>query len=172
MRPRNPYVARMDQVRIARHGEAARITYVEPGGPQVHLTIGPRIADMSDEDILIAHNAVIRAQQELADSYIHVAEEVPPGQPQLEFFEPGQYWVPRGQVLRFVVTSRQEDGEWESEPAVEIDGREFTWEDFGKMLLTWEGWGVRMVMVPDDELEKPPIIKVRKPADMDEGPAV
>jgi hypothetical protein len=48
---------------------------------------------------------------------------------------------------------------------VEIDGREFSWEDFGKMLLTWEGWGVRMVMVPDDELEKLPIIQVREPTD-------
>lgn len=163
MRTTRPYVVRRDQVRVSRDGEVAVIEYLEPQGPQVHLTIGPRIADMSDDDILEAHNAVIRAQQELADSYVHVAEEVPPGRPQLKYFEPGGYWTPRGGVLRFVVTSREADGDWE--PAVEIDGREFTWDDFGRMLLTWEGWGVRMVFVPEDELEKPPMIAVREPSD-------
>jgi len=163
MRPRRPYVARMDQVRITRDGEAADIAYLEPGGSGVHLTIGPHIVDMSDEDILNTLNDVIRTQQELRDSYVHVAEEVPPGRPQLKFFEEGRYWVPRGTVLRFIVTSRQEDGGWE--PAVDIDGREFTWEEFGRMLLTWEGWGVRMVMVPEDALEKVPTIEVREPTD-------
>lgn len=48
---------------------------------------------------------------------------------------------------------------------VEINGREFTWEEFGCMLLTWEGWGVRMVVVPEDELNKRPTIALREPSD-------
>ena len=163
MRPSRPYVVRREQVRIVRDGEAADIEYLEPEGLRVHLTMGPRIADMSDDDIVEALNTVIRAQEELAKSYVHVAKEIPPGLPQLKFFEAGRYWVPRGDVLRFVVSSREVD--WESEPAVEIDGREFTWEEFGRMLLTWEGWGVRMVVVPEDELHKRPTIAVREPSD-------
>ena len=31
---------------------------------------------------------------------------------------------PRGTELRFIVTTRHEDGAWEWEPAVDIDGRE------------------------------------------------
>lgn len=163
MRPNRLYVVRREEVRIIRDGEAADIEYLEPEGPRVHLTIGPSIAGMSDDDIVEALNAVIRAQEELAKSYVHVAQEVPPGRPQIKFFEAGGYWVPRGDVLRFVVTSRQVD--WESEPAVEIDGREFTWEEFGRMLLTWEGWGVRMVVVPEDELEKRAKIAVQDPSE-------
>lgn len=163
MRSSRPNVVRREQVRIIRDGEAADIEYLEPEGPRVHLTIGPRITDMSDDDIVEALNTVIKAQEELAKSYVHVAQEVPPGRPQLKFFEAGGYWVPRGDVLRVVVTSRQVD--WESEPAVEIDGREFTWEEFGRMLLTWEGWGVRMVVVPEDELNKRPTIALREPSD-------
>ena len=41
--------------------------------------------------------------------------------------------------------------------------RNSTWEDFGKMLLTYAGWGMRIVFVPDDELERTPKIAVREP---------
>lgn len=163
MRPKRPYVARMDQVRIMRDGESAVVEYREADGAQVHLTIGPRIADMSDEDILEMHNAGIKAREAMAASYVHVAVEVPPGQPQVKHFKEGGYDVPRGDVLRCVVTSREGDRAWE--PAVDIDGREYNWEEFGRMLLTWEGWGVRMVVVPEEELEKAPTIEVREPDD-------
>jgi hypothetical protein len=33
---------------------------------------------------------------------------------------------------------------------VEIDDREFTLEEFGKMLVTYAGWGMRIEFVPDD----------------------
>ena len=53
-----------------------------------------------------------------------------------------------------------EDGDM---PVIHVDDREFTWEEFGKMLCTYAGWGMRIVFVPDDELEKPPKTIVREP---------
>ena len=37
---------------------------------------------------------------------------------------------------------------------IHVDDQEFSWEDFGRMLCTYAGWGVRLVFVPDDELER------------------
>ena len=54
-------------------------------------------------------------------------------------------------------------GEDGSLPTVYIDDREFTWDAFGKMLCAYAGWGMRIVFVPDDELEKAPKIVVREP---------
>jgi len=37
-------------------------------------------------------------------------------------------------------------------PVVVIDGREFTWEEFGRMLLSFEGWQFRLeILDPTDE---------------------
>jgi len=33
------------------------------------------------------------------------------------------------------------------------------------MLTTYSGWGMRIVFVPDSDLEKPPVIVVREPED-------
>ena len=38
--------------------------------------------------------------------------------------------------------------------------QEFSWDDFGKMLCTYAGWGMRIVFVPDDELEIAPKVVV------------
>lgn len=35
------------------------------------------------------------------------------------------------------------------------------------MLHTWNGWGIRITFVPDDELYEPPEIEVRDPNDVD-----
>jgi hypothetical protein len=156
MRPKRPYVARPDQVTIARQGEYAVIEYLEPNVSGVQLKIGPAIAEITDADILDAHNAVILAQQKLAAEYVHVAKEVPEGRPQIEYFAPGGAWTPRGDVLRCVVDSAL-DGD---EPVIHIDDHELSWAEFGRMLLTWEGWGIRIVMVPDDELTKTPLIEI------------
>jgi len=50
-------------------------------------------------------------------------------------------------------------------PVIEIDDREFTLEEFGAMLTTFSGWGMRIVFVPDSDLEKAPVIVVRDPDD-------
>jgi hypothetical protein len=59
-------------------------------------------------------------------------------------------------VLRCVVDSAPEG----DEPVIHIDDHELSWAEFGQMLLTWEGWGIRIVMVPDDELTKTPLIEI------------
>jgi hypothetical protein len=53
-----------------------------------------------------------------------------------------------------------EDGDL---PVIHADDHEFSWEEFGRMLLTCAGWGVRLVFVPDDELEREPKVVVREP---------
>lgn len=47
----------------------------------------------------------------------------------------------------------------------EIDGREFSLREFGRMLVTHAGWGMRICFVPDDELEHDPEIEIREPDD-------
>ena len=118
---------------------------------------------MTDEEILLPFNrtlaAQIRNRDELGE---YVAVEVPPGSPQVEGF-PGTTtdWVPKGGVLRCLI----EDGGGEDGtlPVIHIDDREFTWEDFGRLICTYAGWGVRMVFVPDDELAITPRIVVQEP---------
>lgn len=52
-------------------------------------------------------------------------------------------------------------------PTVEIDGRELTWEQFGKMVVVNAGWGFRLCIVPDDETHERPTIVVRDSDDAD-----
>ena len=101
----------------------------------------------------------IRHRDELGE---YVAIEVPAGSPQVEY-HPGtvNQWSPRGGVLRCYI----EDGGGEDgfEPTVYVDDQEFSWDEFGRMLCTYAGWGMRIVFVPDDELEQEPIIAVQEP---------
>ena len=70
-------------------------------------------------------------------------------------------WTPRGDVLRCQISDG--GGDDGLEPIVYVDDREFSWHDFGRMLTTYAGWGMRIVFVPDDELERSPRIEVREP---------
>jgi hypothetical protein len=36
--------------------------------------------------------------------YVHIAIEIPQGEPQIEYFELGDQWTPRGDVLRCVIS--------------------------------------------------------------------
>jgi hypothetical protein len=163
VRKKRPRIARLDQVRISRDGEDAIIEFRNPAFETTHLRIGPQVQQMTDEEILLVFNqtitAMIRNRDELGE---YLAVEVPAGSPQVEH-HPGttNQWTPRGGVLRCVI----EDGGGEdgSLPIIYVDDREFTWEEFGRMLCTYAGWGMRIVFVPDDELEQPPAIAVREP---------
>ena len=44
-----------------------------------------------------------------------------------------------------------------------IDDEELSLEEFGKALTVFAGWGMRIVFVPDDELENEPRIEIREP---------
>ena len=58
-----PRPASMDEIRISRDREYAVIDYADEaiGGMQLH--VGPEIANMSDQDILALHNAVVAAMR-------------------------------------------------------------------------------------------------------------
>lgn len=159
-RPKKPHIAAIDEVTISRDGEYADIVYHDPSVGGVNLKIGPEIDSMTDRDILDCHNRVVAAMQHAVETYRHVAVEVPPGSPQVSYSEQCDQWVPRGDVLRCMI--HDEEGR---RPVIEIDDREFTLEEFGTMLTTYSGWGMRIVFVPDSDLEKSPDIEVREPED-------
>jgi hypothetical protein len=162
-RKKKPRIARMDQVRISRDGEDAIIEFLNAEIATTHLTIGPQIRQMTDEDILLLFNRVIAAQVRNRDELgEYVAIEVPVGSPQVEHNpETVNQWSPRGGVLRCCI----EDGGGEdgSLPVIYVDDQEFAWDEFGKMLCTYAGWGMRIVFVPDDELERTPKTAVLEP---------
>ena len=158
-----PRIARLDQVRVSRDGEDAVIEFRDSVTATTHLRIGPQVQQMTDEEILLVFNQTIVAQIRNRDERgEYVAIEPPVGSPQIEFHPSTvNQWVPRGEVLRCCI----EDGGGEdgSLPVIHIDDREFTWDEFGKVLCTYAGWGMRIVFVPDDELEQAAKIAVREP---------
>lgn len=156
-RPRlkKPYVTTLDQVTITREPEAANIDYHDPGVGSVHLVFGFSIDGMTDQEILDVHNnglwAVERRQQENP----YFAEEVPVGQPQIEYYDRGDQWSPVGSVLRCIVSDSGPD----YETSVWVDDRELSLREFGRLLSTYNGWGMRIAFVPDDEIEWQPKIR-------------
>lgn len=155
-RLKKPFIANAEDVTITRDGDTAIIDYVDSTVGGVNLKIGPRMAQMSDNDVLNCHNDVLRAQQLSVATYKHVAVEIPEGLPQVEYSENCDQWVPRGGVLRCLIHDDEN-----RQPVIEIDDREFTLEEFGTMLTTYAGWGMRVVFVPDNQLSKIPDISVR-----------
>ena len=111
---------------------------------------------MTDREILERHNQVLRAQQQMASEYEHVAIEIPPGRPQIKYFEPGDQWTPRGDVLRCVIG----DGGPNGEAVIYIDDQELSLEEFGRLLVTHAGWGMRIVFVPDGRIDEEPEIVI------------
>jgi len=41
--------------------------------------------------------------------------------------------------------------------------RELSLAEFGRMLTTYAGWGMRIAFVPDDDVHEEPRIEVREP---------
>jgi hypothetical protein len=156
---KRPHVASLDEVRITRQGDSAVIEFADPTISTTHLALGAELARMTDQEILDRFNDCIRAEERLAAEYEHVAVEIPPGKPQIEYFEQGDQWTPRGGVLRCEI----DDGGPDGEPIIYIDDHELSWTEFGRLLTTYAGWGMRIVFVPDDELHLQPRIEVREP---------
>jgi len=155
---RERYIARLDEVTITREGDTAIIEYREPDIPTTHLRIGPEIAFISDDAILEIFNETLRTQARLAAEYKHVAVEVPLGSRQMDFKERADQWVPRGSVLRCLVGDDEE-----GRLVVGIDNNELSLQEFGRMLTTYAGWGMRIEFVPADELHRRPTHEVREP---------
>ncbi len=162
MRMKRPRVASMDEVRITREGENAVIEFADSRISTTHLKVGLEIQRMTDEQILDQFNACIRAEEQSMADYEHVAVEIPPGKRQIEFFEKGRQWTPRGHVLRCVIS---DEGGPDDGPIISVDDYELSWREFGRLLTTYTGWGMRIVFVPENDLEKEPQIEVREPED-------
>lgn len=159
MRLKKPFIARINQVNISRDGETAIIEYKDKSTSSVNLHIGPELPNMSDRQVLETLNEIVRVQRKMAEEYVHVAVEIPEGHPQIEYSTQCRQWVPRGDVLRCVIN----DGGLDGETTVYIDERELSLHDFGKILATHAGWGMRITFVPDDRLTENPQIEVRDP---------
>ena len=161
MRLKKPCVAKLNDVKITRQGETAVIDFKDKTVSGVNLHIGPELASMTDQDVLNVHNDIICARQELAANYEHIAVEIPEGRPQIEYSKQCDQWVPRGDVVRCEISDGGPDGE----VTVIIDDRELSLREFGRLLLTHAGWGMRMVFVPDDRIDEDPEIEVREPSE-------
>jgi hypothetical protein len=159
MRIKRPRVASPDEVRITREGEAALIEFADTSIATTHLTIGSGLADMTEQEILECYNDSVRAQATAAAAYEHIAIEIPVGKPQIEYEARSRQWVPRGDVLRCVI----EDDE-NRHPVIHIDEQELSWEEFGRLLVTYAGWGMRIKFVPDDSTHEEPVTEVREPS--------
>lgn len=84
--------------------------------------------------------------------------EIPPGRRQIEYKGSSDQWVPRGQVLRCHI----EDDE-EEKPVIHVDDLELDLEAFGRMLLTFCGFGMRIAFVDEEDVNDEPEIVVREP---------
>jgi hypothetical protein len=160
-RLKKPRTAALDEVRISREADAAIIDHVDPVVSSTRLVLGPQVQSMSDGEILKIFNGTVRVRERAVAEYQNVVVEVPPGVPQVRYFDKGDQWVPRGQLLRCVV----EDGGQGGEVTIWIDDREFTLHEFGRMLTTHSGWGMRIAFVPEERLHEDPTIKIRDPED-------
>lgn len=158
---RRPHRASPDEIKLTRDGDNVIITYADDAVATTRFRLGrKRIASLTDEQILEIWDDHLATRDASMAEYEHVAIEVPPGSPQVEFFERGDQWVPRGHVLRCVVMG---SGDSPEEPFLSIDGRDFTPTEFARMVSTFGGWGMRITFVPDDELHEEPVVEVCEP---------
>ncbi len=161
MRIRKPQRASLDEVKISRDGDAAVIEFADPSVSTTHFKIGPQVRQMSDQAILALFNDMIAARAQLAAEYDNIAIEIPPGRPQIAYSERSDQWVPRGGLLRCFI----DDGGPDGEAKIHIDDHELSLREFGRLLLAYAGWGMRIAFVPDDLVEEEPEVEVREPCD-------
>jgi len=161
MRIRKPRIATLDEVIISREGEYAVVEFREPGISTMNLKLGPKLKYMTDKQILASFNQTVRTMEEMRRKYVHKPVEIPVGKPQVKYSAASDQWIPRGDVLRCVI----EDGGPDCEATIWIDDREFSLVEFGRLLTTYAGWGMRILFVPDEEIEKVHPIEIREPED-------
>lgn len=157
MSSRRSILATLDSVHIERDGEQAVIYYHDPLLPPMQISIGPSIHRMSDQDILDRHNFVL-ALQKLADRE-SLLVEIPPGSPQVSYDDGLDRWVPRGEVLRCLIS----DESFTGRPTIGIDGQDLSLAQFGDLLTTYAGGGMRITFVPEGELLHEPRIMLCDP---------
>jgi hypothetical protein len=160
-RLQKPQLASMKDVIIRRGDDYAEIVYKDPNIIDTRLAIGPEVQGMTEEEILDLHNECIRARSDLVRNTKYVAVEVPLGRPQIRYFRRGDQWVPRGSVLRCVI----EDGADEGHATVWVDDQALSMDEFGKMLTTYAGWGMRIEFVHENDIHRRPTLEARDTVD-------
>ena len=160
MRTKKPRQASPDEVRITREGDIAIIENADPSVSVVRLKVGPALASMNDAAVLDLFNSVIEAQQKMSREYDDTLVEIPPGRPQIRYSKESDQWVPRGDVLRCHI----EDDET-GELVVYVDDQALNLREFGRLLKTFAGWGMRISFVPDDRIADQPDIVIAEPED-------
>ena len=148
-----------DEVRISRSGEAAIIAFADPTISTTHLRIGPLVQEMSDQAILDMFNDMMDVRDQLIAESENVVIEIPPGRPQIEISDLSDQWSPRGDLLRCHI----DDGGPDGEITVHIDDQELSLQEFGRLLSTHAGWGMRIAFVPSELVDEEPQIQVREP---------
>jgi hypothetical protein len=159
MRIKKPRHASLEEVKVSREDDGAVIEFADPTISTTHFKIGPQVRQMSDQVILNMFNDMISARDQLATEYENIVIEIPPGRSQIKYSERSDQWVPRGDLLRCFI----EDGGPDGEVTVHIDDQELSLREFGRLLLTHAGWGMRIAFVPDDLIEVEPEVEVREP---------
>ena len=159
MRKKKPRRASPDEVKISRSGEEAIIAFADATISTSHLRIGPNVHEMSDQAILDIFNDVMAAQDQLVAAWENIVIEIPPGQSQIKYSDLSDQWVPRGDLLRCHI----DDGGPDGEVTVQIDERELSLQEFGWLLRTHAGWGMRLAFVPNEMVEEEPEVQVREP---------
>ena len=163
MRSKKPRRSSIDEVMITRDGDTAIIEHADPAVSVTRFKIGPQIDSMSDAAILDFFNLTIERQEELAAEYDNTVIEIPLGRPQIKYIEASDQWMPRGKALRCRIEDNR-DGEL----VVCVDDQELSLHEFGRMLATHAGWGMRITFVPEDRLTDEPVIEVREPQEHEE----
>jgi hypothetical protein len=156
------YIACLEEVTVTRDRDFARIEYKEGDIAATLLQIGPEIREMSDGEILELHNKGLRNDARKTAEYKQVAVEVPLGSAQIEYFARCDQWVPRGRVLRCLIQD-DEHGQL----VVKVDEQDLRLRQFGKLLTAYEGWGMRIEFVPEEEVYRRPVLEVREPKEKD-----
>lgn len=154
--PYKPRMATLDEVTIGRKNDTACIAFNDGTTGSVNLVFDSPVDLMTDAEILDRHNEIVRFQLESAASWHPV--EIAEGRPQIKRDRKSRSWSTQGHVLRCVVGPASED----NEPTVQIDDHELSLHEFGKMIQSFEGWGMRIVFVSEDQLSNPPTPEVRK----------
>ncbi len=164
-RKQPPLDAKFEDVVVEHHGISAMITYKDPEIWRHSIALGPEHANLSPEEIFALHQEHLAAAAERREADPFVAVEIPAGQEQLRFDERMGAWSPRGHVLRCRINDADDEG-----VQLAIDEHALTLEDLGKMLRTYAGWGLRLTIVPDDEIEREPAIVVSDSPFVDGAP--
>jgi hypothetical protein len=153
-------VVSLNEVKITRNGDTASIDYIDPaeeGG--TILKIGPGLATMSDLDVVEMYNDMVLAIKEHQAEHPYVAIEIPKGKPQIEYSKQCSQWSARGDILRCGIESSENSGHV---PVIRIDGQRLSWMEFGALISSHEGWGMRIMFVPDNETDKTPAIVIQE----------